>query len=58
MIPSNDGTHALQPPMTAYRQPAQEPAGNRINWVEALGQKKINPRWDRIDAAPSPWSWT
>ena len=52
--PSNDGTHALAPPMTAYANLPKSLAGNRINWVEAIGQKKINPRWDRIDAAAEP----
>jgi c(7)-type cytochrome triheme protein len=49
--PSNDGTHALQPPLTAYAGLPKSFAGNRINWVEAIGSKKIKPRWDKTDPA-------
>jgi c(7)-type cytochrome triheme protein len=40
--------------MSAYADLPKSLAGNRINWVEAVGQKKINPRWDRLDAAAEP----
>jgi c(7)-type cytochrome triheme protein len=52
--PENDGTHALLPPLTAYAGLPKSFAGNRVNWVESLSSKKINPRWDRIDAAADP----
>ncbi len=52
--PANDGTHALQPPLTAYAGLPRSTAGNRINWVGALEQKRIQPRWDRVDAAAQP----
>jgi len=52
--PANDGTHALLAPMTAYTGLPKSLAGNRVNWVEAIDQKKINPRWDRADAAAEP----
>lgn len=52
--PANDGTHALLAPMTAYAGLPKSMAGNRINWVEAIGQKKINPRWDRVDQTAEP----
>lgn len=52
--PSNDGTHALLPPLTAYAGLPKSFAGNRVNWVEAIGQKKINPRWDRNDPNAEP----
>jgi c(7)-type cytochrome triheme protein len=47
--PTNDGTHALLPPMAAYGDLPKSLAGNRVNWVTAIAQKKINPRWDRND---------
>lgn len=52
--PTNDGTHALQPPLAAFGALPKSFAGNRINWVEAIGQKKINPRYDRNDPKAEP----
>ena len=52
--PANDGTHALMAPLSAYAGLPRSLAGNRINWVEALGQKKIDPRWDRTDLKAEP----
>ncbi|MBL8490541.1 MAG: cytochrome c, class I [Rhodocyclaceae bacterium] len=52
--PGNDGTHALMAPLTAYAGLPKSFAGNRVNWVEALGQKKIDPRWDRNDLKAEP----
>lgn len=52
--PGNDGTHALQPPLAAFGTLPKSFAGNRINWVEAIGQKKINPRYDRNDPKAEP----
>ena len=51
--PKNDGTHALQAPLAAYDGLPRSNAGNRIDWVGALGQKKIAPRWDRNDPKAS-----
>lgn len=52
--PANDGTHALQPPLSAFGSLPKSMAGNRVNWVEAIGQKKINPRYDRNDPKAEP----
>lgn len=52
--PANDGTHALQPPLTAFGTLPKSNAGNRINWVEALNQKLLNPRYDRLDPKAEP----
>lgn len=51
---ANDGTHALQPPQAAFASLPKSLSGNRINWVEALNQKKINPRYDRVDPTAEP----
>jgi c(7)-type cytochrome triheme protein len=52
--PSNDGTHALQPPLAAFGNLPKSVAGNRVNWVEALNAKKLKPRWDKSDPAAEP----
>ena len=52
--PDNDGTIALQAPLTAYAGLPKSNAGNRIDWVGALGNKKIAPRWDRTDQKAEP----
>jgi c(7)-type cytochrome triheme protein len=52
--PENDGTHALMPPLAAYATLPKSMAGNRVNWVEAINQQKINPRWDRLDGNAQP----
>lgn len=52
--PANDGTHALQPPLAAFGAMPKSVAGNRVNWVEALQTKKINPRSDRLDPKAEP----
>ena len=52
--PANDGTVALMAPLSAYGTLPKSMAGNRINWVQAIDQKKINPRWDRNDPKAEP----
>ena len=52
--PGSDGTHALQPPMQAFEAMPRSPAGNRVNWVQALTERKISPRWDRADDQTEP----
>lgn len=52
--PTNDGTHALLPPLAAYEGLPKSLAGNRINWVEAIDKKKIAPRWDKTDEKAEP----
>jgi len=52
--PANDGTHALLAPQTAYAGLPKSMAGNRVNWVQAIESKKIDPRWDRNDPKADP----
>lgn len=52
--PGNDGTHALLPPLSSFAALPKSFAGNRVNWVEALEKKKINPRWDKTDVNATP----
>ncbi len=48
--PANEGTHELQAPRAAYATLPRANAGNRVDWPAALGQKRIKPRWDKVDA--------
>ena len=52
--PGNDGTHALQPPLTAFNSLPRSNAGNRVDWVKSLGEAKIAPRADRVDPKIAP----
>jgi len=52
--PTNDGTQALQPPLSAFDKLPRSSAGNRVNWVKALEEHKIQPRWDRADTKAEP----
>jgi len=45
--PAADGTHELQAPLAAFSALPRSNAGNRVDWVKALAEKKIAPRWDR-----------
>jgi c(7)-type cytochrome triheme protein len=52
--PGNDGTLLLQPPLAAFDLMPRSNAGNRVDWVKALGEKRINPRADRLDEKAAP----
>jgi c(7)-type cytochrome triheme protein len=52
--PANDGTLALMAPLTAYGPLPKALSGNRINWVKALDEGKIKPRYDRLDPNAVP----
>jgi len=52
--PRNDGTHALQPPLTAFGDLPRSGAGNRVDWVKSLREGRITPRADRIDPKALP----
>ncbi|MCP5236113.1 MAG: c-type cytochrome [Zoogloeaceae bacterium] len=52
--PDNDGTHALQPPLQVFESLPRSNAGNRVDWVKALDNNLIGPRWDRTDPAAAP----
>ncbi|MFO1327736.1 MAG: c(7)-type cytochrome triheme domain-containing protein [Rubrivivax sp.] len=48
--PGNDMTAQLQPPAAAFTGLPKSMAGNHVNWVKALEDKAIAPRWDRENA--------
>ena len=47
--PENDMTLELQPPAVAFAKLPKSSAGNYVDWVKALDNKTITPRWDRSD---------
>lgn len=53
--PENDGTHVLQPPKEAYVGLPTTEFGNQVDWVKALDEKKLSPRWDRINSNEEPF---
>ena len=46
---ANDATGLLQAPLQAYAGLPKSNAGNRIDWVKALNDKKLQPRADKQD---------
>jgi c(7)-type cytochrome triheme protein len=52
--PTNDGTQLLQPPLQAFNILPRSTSGNYVNWVQALEQKKIAPRHDKVDPKAQP----
>ncbi|TAN85475.1 MAG: cytochrome c, class I [Gallionella sp.] len=54
--PTNVETALLQPPLEVYASlpKSQGDLGNGINWVAALNDGKIKPRWDRNDPTAEP----
>jgi len=47
--PENEGTYMLLPPADAFKDFPKATSGNRVDWVQALKDGQINPRWDRLD---------
>ena len=47
--PTNEGTHSLQPPLTAFAPLPKSNDGNRVDWVKSLNDNLIRPRVDRND---------
>jgi c(7)-type cytochrome triheme protein len=46
---ANEATGLLQAPLQAYTGLPRSNAGNRIDWVKALNEKKLQPRADKQD---------
>ena len=47
--PASEGTLSLQPPLAAFTPLAKSNDGNRVDWVKALNDNAIAPRFDRND---------
>ncbi|MFN0316309.1 MAG: c(7)-type cytochrome triheme domain-containing protein [Burkholderiales bacterium] len=52
--PANDGTLILQHPRDAFAALPKGKSGNYIDWVKALDEKKIQPRFDIADPKVEP----
>jgi len=54
--PTNEGAMILQPPLEAYDGLPQTESGlgNGVDWVKALDEGKIKPRWERTDPTAEP----
>lgn len=48
--PVNDATALLQAPLQAYTGLPRNSGSGHIDWVKALGEKKVQPRADKDDA--------
>ncbi len=52
--PTNDAVRTLQPPALAFGNLPKSLAGNRVDWVKALENKAIAPRWEKLDTKAQP----
>lgn len=52
--PTNDNTHVLQPPQIAFEGLPTTEFGNYVDWVKALNDGLLNPRYDRFDPTVEP----
>ena len=52
--PANDNTYVLQPPLIAYEGLPTTEFGNYVDWVKALNDGLLNPRYDRFDPTVEP----
>lgn len=52
---SNESTHVLQPPLQSYEGLPPTEFGNHVDWVKALDEGKLKPRWDRTDPDAEPF---
>ena len=48
------GTLMLQEPRVAFETLSKSKSGNRVDWVEALQNEEIAPRYDRLDDTVKP----
>ena len=52
--PQNTGTLMLQPPRLAFETLTQSRTGNRVDWVKALENGEIAPRYERLSDEAQP----
>jgi len=52
--PDNGGTYMLQKPKQAFETLSWSKSGNRVDWVKALDNNEISPRYDRLDDQVKP----
>ena len=51
----NEATFKLQPPKEAFAGLPTTEFGNHVDWVKAIDEGKLKPRWDRIDSNEEPF---
>lgn len=52
--PDNESTHILLPPRESFAALPKANSGNRVDWVKALNDGAISPRYDRYDENAKP----
>jgi len=52
---ANDAVFSLQPPKVAYEGLPKTEFGNHVDWVKALDDGLLNPRYDRADPDVEPF---
>lgn len=52
---ANEATFTLQPPKEAFIGLPTTPFGNYVDWVKAIDQGLLKPRWDRLDSSEEPF---
>ncbi|MEN8205570.1 MAG: c(7)-type cytochrome triheme domain-containing protein [Pseudomonadota bacterium] len=52
--PGSIGAKSLQPPKDSFSSLPKGKSGNYVDWVKALEEGKIQPRYDRLDPAAEP----
>ena len=52
--PENAGTHLLQEPRQAFEALTRSKSGNRVDWVKALENSEIFPRYERLSDTAKP----
>ena len=52
--PENAGTHLLQAPKQAFEALTRSKSGNRVDWVKALENNEIFPRYERLSDTAKP----
>jgi len=53
--PENEATHKLQSPAEAFKGLPKTDFGNHVDWVKAIDQGDIKPRWDRVNPDEEPF---
>ncbi len=52
--PQNPGTLMLQPPKLAFENLTSSRSGNRVDWVKALENGEISPRYEKLSDEAQP----
>lgn len=53
--PDNEATHDLQPPDVAFEGMPETSFGNHVDWVKALDEGLLQPRWTRTESEVRPF---